>query len=251
MSRQLFRDSTEHSDEVGPRSASVLVMTDTAASASRFWRALIALLVVAPLGCVTLKKRLEPIKHVALVQYALDPGDIEGTPRFDVLRTQAADANVKALMAKLGERFKFTTLEELSINVDYQIRGNEKLDGYLYTAPGMRFILEGDENERAELHGTLAAKLCLELGVDAVMASAEKWTVRFEKDGFRAQLKTQLVLNLYDKSGKRLWHGEAEGESQEGMGATDGVISTDALTLALNAKQASGAALDHLYAQVK
>ncbi|MGQ0508093.1 MAG: hypothetical protein ACT4TC_22570 [Myxococcaceae bacterium] len=183
------------------------------------------------------KENYSQVKKAALVQYALNPRLFLGTTQSDEARQQSAEANGKTFIEKMnGMHYTFLTIDELKGNPAYQSMGKDKLDGY-YTTPGMRFLAEDRANDRAELTPEQAKELCEKLGVDAVVAVAESWSLQPYAMGFRAKANSVLTLNMYDKSGERIWGDVAAAESDEGMAYTGGVVSTDVPTVVLNAKQ--------------
>ncbi len=189
------------------------------------------------------KESYSQVKKVALVHYALNPRLFFGTTQSEEARAMSAEANVKAFLEKMNGPLAFMTLEELKANAAYQAMGKEKLDGY-YTAPAMRFVTEDAQmNERGELPPAVAKELCEKLGVDAVVAVADSWNLAPYALGFRTKIVSTLWLNMYDKTGDRIWTDVTNGESDEGMSYTAGVVSTDVPTVVLNSKQAVAAAV--------
>ncbi len=185
------------------------------------------------------------VKKAALVHYALNPRLYLGTTQSDEARAGSAEANVKAFLERMnGGAFGYVPLEELKANAGYQSLGKDKIEHY-YTAPGMRFLVDDPRmNERGELPPEVAKAACEKLGVDAVVAVADSWSLAPYALGFRTKIVSTIWLNMYDKNGERIWGDVANGESEEGMSYTAGVVSTDVATVVLNSKQAVAAALE-------
>jgi hypothetical protein len=214
----------------------------------------LCLMVVAlsQIGCSRFfikKESYTQVKKAALVHYALNPRLFFGTTQSDEARAQSAEANVKAFLERMNGTFTYLTLDELKANPGYQAMGQEKIEHY-YTAPGVRFLVDDPRlNERGELPPEVAKAACEKLGVDAVVAVADSWNLAPYALGFRTKIVSTLWLNMYDKIGERIWGDVANGESEEGMAYTAGVVSTDVATVVLNSKQAVAAALEPIKAK--
>ena len=192
-------------------------------------------------GCshLTLNKAgYEQVKKVAIVHYALSPSFILGTTNSEEARQKAADANVKIVAEKLaGQGFEIVPVDEMKASEAYKGIGRDKEEGYFMPA-GFRAMAEGSENLSATLQPDRAKNLCEKLGVDAVIAVAERWSIQAYAIGFRAKFISPLYVAMYDKTGQKVWGDMAMGESNDGITLAPGGIVADSVeNVVANASQ--------------
>ena len=207
----------------------------------------LALAALTLAGCVHLHQAAAGarVRRVALVQYAIAPDLLLNTKAAQEARPLTAAAAWAVLARELG--FEVLPLAEMLANPAYEAAGGRpSWEGYA-TAPGARFFsADAAALDRAELPADTAKRLCEALGVDAVVAVRDRWSVEHYQLGFRARAVNAYAVSLYGTSGALLWSDEAGGESDEGMPATAGVLSADAATWARANAQAFAAALRDL-----
>lgn len=190
------------------------------------------------------------VKRVAVVQHAINPHLLLGTANVQEAKTQTAEENVKTFVKEFtGGTYEVVPLEELKANAAYTAAGSASLDGY-YTAPGMRFVTGAETVEEATLTPDQAKKLAEDLKVDAVAVVYESWGTSSYALGFKAKAYSTFVVNMYDKTGIRVWGDVATGESDEGMATPGGIIATELANLVLNFNQSYAAALTKMKSQL-
>jgi hypothetical protein len=183
------------------------------------------------------------VKRVAVVQHAINPHLLLGSANVPEAKTQTAEENVKTFVKEFtGGTYEVVSLDELKANAAYKAVGTATLDGY-YTAPGMRFVTGEETVEEATLTPDQAKKLAEDLKVDAVAVVYESWGTAPYALGFKAKAYSTFVVNMYDKTGIRVWGDVAAGESEEGMATPGGIIATELSNLVLNFNQSYAAAL--------
>jgi hypothetical protein len=190
------------------------------------------------------------VKRVAVVQHAINPHLLLGTANVAEAKTQTAEENVKTFVKEFtGGTYEVVSLDELKANPAYAAVGTPSLDGY-YTAPGMRFVTGEETVEEATLTPDQAKKLAEDLKVDAVAVVYESWGTAPYALGFKAKAYSTFVVNMYDKTGVRVWGDVAAGESDEGMATPGGIIATELSNLVLNFNQSYAAALTKMKSQL-
>lgn len=184
------------------------------------------------------------VKKVALVQHAINPHFLMGTANSDEAKTVTAEKNYEVITKEMAPSYAVLPLAEMTGNAAYTgAGGKDKWDGY-YSAKGAMFFSPDEEQlEAATIPADTAKKLCEGLGVDAVAVIYESWGIESYALGFRAHSRNGYVMNMFDKNGAKVWGDVVWGTSEEGMGLTAGIISTDVATYVLNNGQAFGAAL--------
>jgi hypothetical protein len=191
------------------------------------------------------------VKKAALVQFALNPHLLLGTPTSDDVRAAAADHDANAFVAAMsGKPYQLVPLAELTAQPAYAAEGRDKWDGY-YTGKGMRF---SSTDEDALQHATLAPdqaqRLCNEVGVDAVVVVYESWGERSAAMGFQMVAANAYWVNMYDKNGVRVWGDVVRGGSDDGVPSPGGIISIDQANFITTWGQALTAAMNDLAAHL-
>jgi hypothetical protein len=170
------------------------------------------------------------VKKAALVQYAINPHMFMGTVQSDDARTAVATANVKSFIEKMnGHPYMVVSLDEVKANPQYAA-AKATLEGY-YTAPGMRYFTDDKGAEKAELTAEQATKLCADLGVDAVAIIYDSWGMQSAAMGFQMKARPVIFVNMYDKSGTKVWGDAVAETSDESMASPGGIIATDVDTV--------------------
>ena len=189
------------------------------------------------------KDSFSEVKKAALVQYAINPHMLLGTVSSDEARVGTADANVKTFVEKMnGKPYEVMSLDEMKSKPGYAA-GKDKLEGY-YTANGMRFFTDESGASKAELPPDVAKKLCEDLGVDAVAIAYDSWGQVSTAMGFKAKAKPVTFVNMYDKTGTRVWGDVESSESEDSMAAPGGIIATDVATVVKTFNQSFSTSMD-------
>jgi hypothetical protein len=190
-------------------------------------------------------------KKVALVQYAINPHALLGTPNAPEAKEQTAAKAWEIFAQQMAGHYAVVPLADMMAAPAYgKAGGKANMDGY-YTAKGASFFSpSSDDIENAMLTPDVAQHLCQELGVDAVAVIYDSWGLNTYAMGFRAHSRNGYVMNLFDKQGIRIWGAAVQGESEEGMAAPGGVISTDLSSYLLNNQQAFTRALQDVNAHL-
>lgn len=210
--------------------------------------AVVAVLALFSTGCASKffiqKDAYAGVKKVALVQVAINPHFLLGTANADEAKWDTAAKDWEVFGKEMAGAYAVVPLAEMTANAGYTgAGGKDKWEGY-YTAKGALFFsADEDALQAGTLTPDVAKKLCEALGVDGVATMYESWGTESYALGFRAHSRNGYVFNLYDKNGTRVWGDVVWGTSEEGMGLTGGVISTDVATYVLNNGQALTAAL--------
>lgn len=210
--------------------------------------AVVAVLALFSTGCASRffiqKDAYAGVKKVALVQVAINPHFLLGTANADEAKWDTAAKDWEVFTKEMAGSFAVMPLAEMIANPAYTGAGGKaSWDGF-YTAKGAMFFSPDEDTLRAgTLTPDVAKKLCEGLGVDGVASVYESWAIESYALGFRAHSRNGYVINLYDKNGTRVWGDVVWGTSEEGMGLTGGVISTDVATYVLNNGQSFTAAL--------
>lgn len=179
------------------------------------------------------KDAYNAVKKAALVQYAVNPHMLLGTPSADDVRNGTPERNVASFLKEMnGKPYQLMPTAEMIANPGYAT-GAEKLEGY-HTAKGMRFFGDSKAAEEATLTPDQAKKLCADLGVDAVIAVYESWGQVSRAMGFKAAARSYFFVNMYDKNGTRIWGDFVGGESEESVAAPGGIFATDPESMIAN-----------------
>lgn len=191
------------------------------------------------------------VKKVALVQVAINPHFLLGTANSDEAKWETAVKDWEVFGKEMAGAYTVMPLAEMTANAAYTGAGGKAAwEGY-YTAKGaMFFSADEDSLQAATLTPDVAKKLCEGLGVDGVATMYESWGIESYALGFRAHSRNGYVMNVYDKNGTRVWGDVVWGTSEEGMGLTGGIISTDVPGYVLNNGQALTAALKDANAHI-
>ncbi len=190
------------------------------------------------------------VKKAALVQYAINPHLFLGTLNAADVKQREAAANIDALGKMLGGKgVTVVSLQELTGNSQYTADSQAELKGY-YTAPGMRFITDAEGAEKATLTPDVAKKLCADLGVDAVAIAYESWGLQPYAMGFKSHARPTIVINMFDKTGARVWGDIATGISDEGMASPGGVVSSSVDEAVKTFTQGSSAAIQEMVSHI-
>ena len=217
---------------------------------------LVVLVAVSFVGCGSkyfmLKDAYTPVKKVALVQYAINPHFVLGTPSSDEARitsaTQAWDTYTKVM----ANQYQVMPFAEMSANAAYTGAGGKAAwDGY-YTAKGAQFFsADTDTLEAATIPADTAKKLAEALGADGVLVVYEGWGISQFAMGFKGHSNNAYVINLFDKTGARVWGdvvwGEADGD---GFATPGGVVSCDLPTYLSDNSKAMTVALTEAQAHI-
>jgi hypothetical protein len=172
------------------------------------------------------KDAYNAVKKAALVQYAVNPHMLLGTPSADDVRNGTPERNVASFIKEMnGKPYQLVPTAEMIANPGY-VTAPDKLEGY-HTAKGMRFFGDSTAAQEASLTPEQAKKLCADLGVDAVIAVYESWGQVSRAMGFKAAVRSYFFVNMYDKNGTRIWGDLVSGESEESVAAPGGVFATD------------------------
>ena len=165
------------------------------------------------------------VKKVALVQYAINPYLLVGTVNAAEVKTKAATADFASFGKILGAKgLTVMPLEEMTAKAGYVSAGDATLAGY-FTAPGLRYLTGRAGVETATLTPAAAQKLCADLGVDAVALAYGSWDLDFYALGFKAHAMPTITVNLFDKTGARVWGDQASGTSGDGVASPGGIIA--------------------------
>ncbi len=184
------------------------------------------------------------VKKVAVVQHAINPHFLLGTANSDEAKTGTVEKDFEVITKEMAAAYAVTPLAEMTANAAYTgAGGKDKWDGYYSAKGAMFFSADEDTLKDAVIPAETAKKLCEGLGVDAVAVIYESWGIESYALGFRAKSRNGYVMNMFDKNGTKVWGDVVWGTSEEGMGLTAGVISTDVPTYVLNNGQAFSAAL--------
>ena len=196
-----------------------------------------------------MKDAYAPVKKVALVQYVINPHIVLGTPANEDARVGTATAAWDIYAKVMANQHVTTPFADMTANAAYSGAGGKTAwEGY-YTAKGAQFFsADVDTLESATIPADTAKKLAEGLGVDGVVVVYEGWGTAPFAFGFKAHSRNAYVINLFDKTGARVWGdvvwGEADGE---GFATPGGVVSCElpiyladnakAMTVALNDAQ--------------
>jgi len=195
------------------------------------------------------KDAYNAVKKAALVQYAVNPHMLLGTPSTDDVRNGAPEANVASFIKEMnGKPYELMPTAEMIANPGYA-SGAEKLEGY-FTAKGMRYFGDSKAVEEATLTPDQAKKLCADLGVDAVIAVYESWGQVSRAMGFKAAARSYFFVNMYDKNGTRIWGDFVGGEAEESVAAPGGIFATDKDSMIANFNAAFVAATKEMSAHL-
>ena len=170
------------------------------------------------------RARLAPIKRVAVVQYAFNPTvpGLFGLDAAAVGLDAAANgragwpslvaARIDRFSRELTRRWSFVPLQTVAATPVACEGGRPEVAGWV-TAPGMCMFYNEDRYlKAAELHPDYVHRLTEGLDVDAVFViseMAERWTTAHGNSVDRKLFK----LNLYDRSGVRVWSDQAYGRA--------------------------------------
>jgi hypothetical protein len=184
------------------------------------------------------------VKKVALVQHVINPHLLLGTANSDEAKLGTAEKDFEVLTKEMASSYAVTPLAEMTANPAYTGAGGKAAwEGY-YSAKGAAYFSADEETlQSATIPAETAKKLCEGLGVDAVAVIYESWGIQSYAMGFRAKSRNAYVMNMFDKTGARVWGDVVWGESEEGMPLAVGVLATDVPTYVLNNTQAFTAAL--------
>jgi hypothetical protein len=184
---------------------------------------LLLLLAVVSSGCSRFfiaRPQYNEVKKVAVVQYAINPRFIMGTPMADEAKTEVGAKNIEAFVKAMGNDWQIMPIAEMVANPAYQSWGVPSVDG-VYTHKGMRFSADNRyDMVTAMIQPADAAKACEALGVDAVIALAESWNIQV--NFFQGQTRNEYVVNMFDKTGARIWGDATVGQSDQNFGVPPG-----------------------------
>lgn len=178
-------------------------------------------------GFMILRDKYDAVKKVALVQYALNPGMVYGTPSDDAVRDEVVTKNLDIFVKELGNNWQLIPPAELAANPAYTAAGKPTIEHYV-TPKSMRIISE-EGARNAELTPEEAKKLCADLGVDGVIAIAESWGVQV--NFFQGISNNTYWINMYDKDGTKIMSDVVGGRSEQNFGVPPGgAIATEQVT---------------------
>ena len=195
-----------------------------------------------------MKDAYTPVKKVALVQYAINPHLLLGNPSTDDARNGTAATSWDTYSKVMANQYQVMPFAEMTANPGYT-GGKPTWEGY-YTAKGAHyFSADTDTLEAATIPADTAKKLCEALGADGVVVVYEGWGMQTFAFGFKGHSFNSYVINLFDKTGARVWGDVVWGESEgDGFATPGGVVATEtpiyiqqntsAMTVALNLAQA-------------
>ncbi len=185
------------------------------------------------------RPKLDAVKRIALVQYAINPHVTMGYTLSDNAKTIPATADIETFSRMLSERFQVMAPFEVVSNPDYQALGKDKIDGW-YTAAGMR-IVDERHLRQAHLDREVVIRLCAALKVDAVVAVTNSWGEGLA-GLFHATAQNIYSLAAYDTDGERIWSDTVYGISTHTFGTPPGgVVSDDASWAQLQGEAFAGA----------
>jgi hypothetical protein len=194
-----------------------------------WWCSALALLWV---GCgasfFLAKDKAESVKKVAVVQYAINPHMLLGPAAQEDAKLNVVARNVETFQKELGNTYQVIPATEVLANPAYATCGGKPEWEGFYSGKGMHyFSADEDSLTNARLNPDVAKKLCEALGVDAVVAVYDSWGVQPFAMGFKGHALTQYSINMFDKSGARVWGGAVTGESDTDFPTPGGAISTE------------------------
>src|SRR4051812_30202647 len=106
----------------------------------RFVAPLAALtLLLTSCGFMILRDKYDAVKKVALVQYAINPGMVYGTPSDDAVRDETASKNLDIFYKQMGNTWQLVPVNELIANPAYSAAGKPTIEHYI-TPKGMRVV---------------------------------------------------------------------------------------------------------------
>ncbi len=209
--------------------------------------------VVALAGCghfFIVKDRYDAVKKVALVQYAINPHLLMGTPNADEAKWDTAESNIAIFAKDLGSGWQVMPKAEMIANPAYTAAGKETVDGW-YTAKGMRFFSEErKELTMATLTPDQAKSLAAGLGVDAVAVVSDSWSI--DSSFFSGHTVNDYYISMYAADGTLIYTDAAyRARSEEGFAVPPGgAVATDVPKWVLNNNQSFTAAVGQLKAHL-
>ncbi len=176
-----------------------------------------------------LKEAYAPVKKVALVQWAINPHLLMGTAAQDDARSGTADKVWETYGKLMANNYQVMPFAEMSANAAYTGAGGKAAAEGYYTAKGaMFFSPDNDGLEAGTISADAAKKLCEGLGVDGVVVGYESWGTAPQGFGFTSHARNAYVLNMFDKSGVKVWGDVVWGESKgDGFPSPAGIIGGD------------------------
>jgi hypothetical protein len=196
------------------------------------------------------KDRYDAVKKVALVQYAINPHFLLGTPNADESKWDTAESNIAIFAKELGSGWQVMPKAEMIANPAYTAASKELVDGW-YTAKGMRFFSDQrKELTMAMLTPDQAKSLAAGLGVDAVAVIADSWGI--DSAFFTGHTNNDYVISLYAADGTLIYTDAAyRNRSDEGFAVPPGgAVATDVPKWVLNNNQSFTAAVAQLKARL-
>jgi hypothetical protein len=173
-------------------------------------------------------EKKDAVKKVAVVQYAINPHMLMGPVQADDAKFNVAAKNLETFGKELGNTYQVVPSSEVLANAGYTGAGGKPTWDGFYSGKGMHyFSADEDSLTQATLTPDVAKKLCEALGVDGVVAIYDSWQIQTFAMGFQGHSLPSYTINLFDKSGARVWGGQVSGESETAFATPAGVISTD------------------------
>lgn len=179
------------------------------------------------------------VKRAALVQYAINPHMLLGTPNADEAKFNTAAAAYDVLGKELSGSFQLMPLGEMLNNPGYAASGGHAPSDGFHTAKGAMFFSKDSRDIQSALISPESAKaLCANLNVDAVIVVFDSWGIQQYAMGFRGQSSNSYAISMFDKNGVKIMSDALYANSEEGMSLTMGIVSTDVPSYVMNNTQA-------------